>query len=102
MKSNSIEFDLINSNLGGRNLIESSAGTGKTYTISRLFLRLVLEKRIEISKILVVTFTEAATEELRQRIRDILNKARKAFETGGSNDKFLMAMLTKCDSSQCL
>ena len=102
MKSNSIEFDLINSNLGGRNLIESSAGTGKTYTISRLFLRLVLEKRIEISKILVVTFTEAATEELRQRIRDILNKARKAFETGGSDDKFLMAMLTKCDSSRCL
>jgi exodeoxyribonuclease V beta subunit len=56
MNSNPIEFDLMGSDLSGRNLIEASAGTGKTYTISRLFLRLILEKRIEISKILVGTF----------------------------------------------
>ena len=102
MNSNPIEFDLMGSDLSGRNLIEASAGTGKTYTISRLFLRLILEKRIEISKILVVTFTEAATEELRQRIRDLLKNARKAFETGKSEDAFLSAMLAKSHRAQGL
>lgn len=102
MNSNPIEFDLIDSDLSGRNLIEASAGTGKTYTISRLFLRLILEKNIEINKILVVTFTEAATEELRQRIRNLLKNARKVFETGKSEDAFLSAMLAKSHRAQGL
>ena len=102
MNSNPIEFDLMGSDLSGRNLIEASAGTGKTYTISRLFLRLILEKRIEISKILVGTFAEAATEELRQRIRDLLKNAQKTFETGKSEDAFLSAILAKCHRAQGL
>ena len=61
-------FDLIKTPLEGYNLIEASAGTGKTFTITRLFIRLLLEKKIPISSILVVTFTEAATYELRERI----------------------------------
>jgi len=40
------EFDLLNTPLKGHILIEASAGTGKTYTISRLFLRLLLEKEL--------------------------------------------------------
>jgi exodeoxyribonuclease V beta subunit len=51
--------------LEGINLIEASAGTGKTYTITTLFIRLILEKHLTVDKILVVTFTEVATEELR-------------------------------------
>lgn len=55
--------------LDGLALIEASAGTGKTYTISTLYLRLLLERGLEVDRILVVTFTQAATEELRDRIR---------------------------------
>ncbi len=61
--------------LEGSNLIEASAGTGKTYAISLLFLRLILEKRLLVNEILVVTFTVAATEELKSRIRGILKEA---------------------------
>ena len=55
--------------LSGLRLIEASAGTGKTHTITELFLKLILEKELTVEQILVVTYTEAATEELRDRIR---------------------------------
>ncbi|WP_457574528.1 exodeoxyribonuclease V subunit beta [Desulfolithobacter sp.] len=61
--------------LAGRQLIEASAGTGKTYTIVLLYLRLLLEKRLPVDEILVVTFTRAATEELRDRIRSRIREA---------------------------
>jgi len=50
-------------------IIEASAGTGKTTTIQKLFIRLILEKNIDIEKILVMTFTEMATSELKGKIR---------------------------------
>lgn len=53
-------------------LIEASAGTGKTYTIAALYLRLVIEKGEKPENILVVTFTKAATEELKGRIQAFL------------------------------
>ena len=68
-------FDLEKSPLHGRNLIEASAGTGKTYTLAALFVRLILEKGLRVDQILVVTFTEAATEELRDRIRRRMREA---------------------------
>lgn len=55
--------------LRGPHLIEASAGTGKTYTIATLFVRLVVERDMSVDEILVVTFTEAAAAELRDRIR---------------------------------
>ncbi len=55
--------------LQGSNLIEASAGTGKTYSIAILLLRLLLEKQISIKEILMVTFTKAAVAELEERIR---------------------------------
>jgi len=61
--------------LRGLTLIEASAGTGKTYSITTLYLRLLLELGLEVDRILVVTFTEAATEELRDRIRRRLVQA---------------------------
>lgn len=54
--------------LHGRHLIEASAGTGKTYNITRIYVRLLLEKKLNVKQILVMTFTEAATEEIRERI----------------------------------
>lgn len=56
----------------GVRLLEASAGTGKTYALARIYLRLVAQHGVEVSKILVVTFTTAATEELRGRIRELL------------------------------
>jgi exodeoxyribonuclease V beta subunit len=71
--------------LHGVRLIEASAGTGKTYTISALYLRALLEKEFAVSEILVVTFTEAATEELRERIRRRIHDALLQLE--GRSDK---------------
>ncbi|MDX2505184.1 MAG: exodeoxyribonuclease V subunit beta [Gammaproteobacteria bacterium] len=60
--------------LTGRHLIEASAGTGKTFNITRIYLRLLLERKLDVKNILVMTFTRAATEELRGRIaREIRN-----------------------------
>ena len=75
-------FDLLNAPLAGSNLIEASAGTGKTYNIEGLFIRLVLEMQLPVDQILVLTFTNAATEELKIRIRNKLVQARDAFTAG--------------------
>jgi exodeoxyribonuclease V beta subunit len=79
----------------GTSLVEASAGTGKTFTIAGLFLRLILEKNLSVREILVVTYTVAATEELRNRIRHTIAKALQAFTTGVSDDAFLRALLAK-------
>ncbi len=68
-------LNLLEAPLESINLIEASAGTGKTYTISNLYLRFILEKGLSVHEILVVTFTEAATKELRERLWTILDKA---------------------------
>ena len=65
-------------------LLEASAGTGKTYALARIFLRLVAEHGVEIGKILVVTFTSAATEELRGRIRELLVHALADLQGSGT------------------
>ena len=69
-------FDSANTKLSkGVTLLEASAGTGKTYALARIFLRLVAEEGVEVGKILTVTFTSAATEELCDRIRSLLVEA---------------------------
>jgi exodeoxyribonuclease V beta subunit len=89
------EFDLLHAPLEGTNLIEASAGTGKTYTISGLFLRLVLEKNLSVDQILVVTFTEAATDELKHRIRNQLRRAVQAFSEGCHEETLLNDLVKK-------
>lgn len=72
--------------LTGERLIEASAGTGKTFTIAALYLRLLLglggsaafPRPLTVEELLVVTFTEAATEELRGRIRSNIHELRIA------------------------
>ena len=83
-------FDLIRTPLKGVSLIEAAAGTGKTYTIEGLYLRLVLEKQLPVEQILVVTFTRAATAELRDRIYRRLAKARDAFAGAPVEDDDLL------------
>jgi exodeoxyribonuclease V beta subunit len=90
--------------LHGTRLIEASAGTGKTFTIAGLYLRLLLghglsqschSHPLRVDQILVVTFTEAATAELRGRIRARIHEARLAFARGVSEDTLLQALLTE-------
>ncbi len=86
------ELDHLNVELSGRNLIEASAGTGKTYAIVCLYLRLLLEKDLTPAQILVVTFTEAATEELCGRIRGRIREALGVFEGVETEDLFLAGL----------
>ena len=70
--SKRVLLDSNNCSLDGIYLIEASAGTGKTYNIQNLAVRLILEKNLSIEEILIVTFTRAATAELTDRIRGII------------------------------
>lgn len=93
-------------------LIEASAGTGKTYTIGSLYLRLLLKagennfsRPLNVEEILVVTFTDMATEELkkkiRERITDAIDKLTAFAETQDKsafkNDEFLTALCHDLD-----
>lgn len=108
--------------LHGERLIEASAGTGKTYTIAGLYLRLLLghgpvieqegeegedagqpsahERPLSVTEILVVTFTEAATAELRGRIRARIHEARLAFMRGQSGDALLARLLAEVEDHE--
>lgn len=80
--------------MSGLNLVEASAGTGKTFTIAGLYLRLVVEAHIPVENILVVTYTKAATAELRERLRGRLVQAWRAACGGAAPaDEQLQAML---------
>jgi exodeoxyribonuclease V beta subunit len=93
-------FDIVTASLEpGVTLIEASAGTGKTYSITGLILRLILEERCLIREILAVTFTEAATQELRDRIRRRLQVALEHLHRGTSDDPIIQAFLTEGDLS---
>lgn len=69
------KFEVCKIEIDGKNLIEASAGTGKTYSIALLVIRLLLEKSISLEKMLIVTFTNAAVAELDIRIRKFLHQA---------------------------
>lgn len=71
-------FDVRQVPLAGTNLIEASAGTGKTYSIALLVLRLILDKGLAVNQILMVTFTKAAVAELESRIRLFIRLAYKS------------------------
>lgn len=66
--------------LAGTALVEASAGTGKTYTLTTLYLRLLVEEDLRPAEILVVTYTTAATAELRERVRARIQEAIRAGE----------------------
>lgn len=90
--------------LVGRSLIEASAGTGKTYTLSLLYLRLLLgigeqayPRPLTVDQILVVTFTQAATEELRYRIRDNIHQLRIACLRGFHPDPLYQGLLDRIE-----
>ena len=84
-------FDALNkdTSIFGHRFLEASAGTGKTFSIEHLFVRLILESGeetpITCEQILVVTFTKAATRELKHRIRTNIERALIYLKKGGSS-----------------
>jgi exodeoxyribonuclease V beta subunit len=79
--------------LHGVNIIEASAGTGKTYSIAVLTLRLLIEKSIPLPEILMVTFTKAAVAELEDRIRLFVRQAHLVTQGGCIEDKTIATLV---------
>lgn len=77
-----LEFNAFACPLQGVNQIEASAGTGKTWNLCALYVRLLLEKALNVEQILVVTFCKAATAELHERIRTSLVQLLSALTSG--------------------
>lgn len=94
--------------LYGERLIEASAGTGKTFTIAALYLRLLLglggeaafPRPVNVEELLVVTFTEAATEELRGRIRSNIHELRVACLRNATDNPLYASLLAEIDDPQ--
>lgn len=89
--------------LFGPHLLEASAGTGKTFSIEHIYVRLILEsKDIEVEQILAVTFTRAATRELKARIRSNLENALSMIQSGEATWEYLKPHLGSEDASRLL
>ncbi|TQF71473.1 exodeoxyribonuclease V subunit beta [Pseudoalteromonas luteoviolacea] len=93
--------------LHGHNLIEASAGTGKTYTITALYLRYLLglvgkdsSTCLSVEQILVVTFTEAATQEIKDRVRARIIDARDTLLGAKCEDPLLIALLSEIEDEK--
>ncbi len=94
--------------LAGTQLVEASAGTGKTWSIATLFVRLLVEGAagggpVPVDELLVVTFTRAATQELRERLRARAGEAHAAFAAAARGaalpertDDTLRALVARC------
>ncbi len=83
------ELNLFEAPLKGISLVEAGAGTGKTYNIVSLYVRVILEKGLMPANILVLTYTEAATAELKTRLRKRLIESIEVLKGGTSEDPFL-------------
>lgn len=94
-----MRFDVLSRELNvfGYHFLEASAGTGKTFAIEHLAVRLLIDgdSPFSIEQILVVTFTRAATRELKLRIRRNLSRVRETLLKGESAIDYLTAVLEK-------
>ncbi|MDR2014842.1 MAG: exodeoxyribonuclease V subunit beta [Azoarcus sp.] len=94
------ELDVFTCPLDGIALIEASAGTGKTWNICGLYLRQLLEKDLPVSRLLVVTFTRAATAELSARIRVRILAALRTLEgNAAGDDPFTTSLLAAAQAA---
>ncbi|MBO7081864.1 MAG: exodeoxyribonuclease V subunit beta [Neisseriaceae bacterium] len=97
-------FDPFDIPITGSNLIEASAGTGKTYGIASIFARLLIVEKFSIAKIAVLTFTKAAAAELKNRLRSRLvmlsnHQSFADFQAAAQNDSFLNDLLFRLPES---
>jgi exodeoxyribonuclease V beta subunit len=98
------KLNLFDLPLTGRTLIEASAGTGKTYSLAFIYLRLLLgigqnsyPRPLNVNEILVVTFTKAATQELRSRIRQNIQELRIGLLQGHHKDPIYQQLIELID-----
>ena len=88
-------FDVLDIRLKGSNLIEASAGTGKTYSLAILAVRLICESNMSLKQILMVTCTNAATAELEVRIRRFVREAYRYIIHKQCSDKTIKSAVDK-------
>lgn len=100
MASNSVSlFNLASDQLEtGRIVIEASAGTGKTYSLTVLVVRHVAERGLTADQILMVTFTNAATAELREKTREQTQETLQHLRNNTIEHPWMAAMLASEDS----
>ena len=92
-------FDLASFQLEtGRIVIEASAGTGKTYSLTVLVVRHVAERGLTADQILMVTFTNAATAELREKTREQAQETLQHLRNNTMEHPWMVAMLASEDS----
>ncbi|NUF49950.1 exodeoxyribonuclease V subunit beta [Gilliamella sp. ESL0250] len=98
------KLNLFDLPLTGRTLIEASAGTGKTYSLAFIYLRLLLgigqnsyPRPLDVNEILVVTFTKAATQELRSRIRQNIQELRIGLQQQQHKDPIYQQLIELID-----
>ncbi len=91
------ELNIFDAPLSGISLVEAGAGTGKTYNIASLYVRALIEKNLEPKNILVLTYTEAATAELKSRLRRRITESIAALEEGQADDDFLQKLSLNYD-----
>ncbi|PKI17916.1 UvrD-helicase domain-containing protein [Colwellia sp. 12G3] len=86
--------------LNGKHLIEASAGTGKTYNITRIYLRLLLERELTVEQILLMTFTKDATQELRGRIDSFIRLALSDWDSLCEQDAYFATLDKRINKPQ--
>ncbi|NMG66135.1 exodeoxyribonuclease V subunit beta [Azoarcus indigens] len=96
----STDLDVFACPLDGIHLVEASAGTGKTWNICGLYLRLLLERGLAVESLLVVTFTKAATAELSTRIRDRIVDTLRVLDGGAAGgDPFVPQLIARVEQT---
>lgn len=86
-------FDVLAPLPRGTVVLEASAGTGKTWTVAALVVRVVAEGRARLDQVLAVTFSRAATAELRARVRERLRDVLAALESGAPSADPVVGLL---------
>jgi len=81
-------------------VLEASAGTGKTYALAALVTRYVAEGRAALDDMLLITFSRAASQELRERVRDQLVRAAEALDEPARADDELLKLLVTGDPAE--
>lgn len=89
------QIDAIKSR-GQNLLVSAAAGSGKTAVLVERIIRLVIEDMVDIDKLLIVTFTNAAAGEMRERI---LSALMEAAENGGENEEMIRRQITLLNKS---
>jgi exodeoxyribonuclease V beta subunit len=93
------QFDLTGHLPTGTTLLEASAGTGKTFAVAALVTRYVAEGEATLDQLLVITFGRAASQELRERVREQLVQAERALADPSSADRDHPVLATLLDAA---